>query len=461
MTDMMTSLFGNTIDTPDIVIYTDDFTDTDNTTILTHTSNSGFGWVAQSGFTPTAQAFVFNNAIVPSSTLNVYRANFVMPSADYEVESVFRVITNTGFAGLTARASATANTFYTFSYLNNQWLLRKSVAGTVTTIGTAFNQVLTAGQNVTVKLVVIGDMIQGWIDGILRSFAYDTSITEAGSFGLRMPQAVTTTTGIHVDSITAKEIQNRLLLPTDLNALYYIDHELGITSVSNAVSTWNDLTINARHVTQATGSARPLITSAGISFDGVNDTLFNALPFMFNNPTGIWAIIIMISDEGNTNRRRLFGEASTTTFARYCFSSKDQTPDNKLIAQEVVNDANQIQVVYGTNTSTIPHLENTFKIFEFIDNKTQMNNIVNCVADPNPINYTRTGTYTFDRFSLGALIGSTVLNQAPMVLKTYAVFNGDISDADKDKVRGALAHKHGLQAWLPNNHPYKNSPPII
>jgi hypothetical protein len=187
------------------VVFNDTFTNTNSTIITAHTSDSGYAWVAQTGFAPTINARINNNKLYPLSSLNVYRANFTMPSPNYEVEAVLNVLTNTGFMGINARASSIANTFYCLRYTTNQWALQKSVAGVITTLAT-FSQTLTAGQTLTIKLVCNGSTIQGYIDGELKLTATDTDITSAGSVGIRMPFAVTTTTGVHIDSIVARVI---------------------------------------------------------------------------------------------------------------------------------------------------------------------------------------------------------------------------------------------------------------
>lgn len=187
------------------LVFTDNFTDADNTTIIAHTSDSGYAWVAQNGFSPTNHARINNNKLYPLSSLNVYRANFLMPSPNYEVEAVLNVITNTGSIGINARASSVSNTFYNWRYSSNSWILAKSVAGVQTNLAT-FSQTLTVGQIVRAKIVCNGTSIQGYVDGVLRASVTDTDITLAGSVGLRSVTAVTTTTGVHMDSITARLI---------------------------------------------------------------------------------------------------------------------------------------------------------------------------------------------------------------------------------------------------------------
>lgn len=206
-TNTTPSNFSNvqTVSTLSATILTDTFTDVDDTDITSHTSDSGHSWVAQNGYSPTQQARVVSNRLMPRSSLNVYRANVTMPNANYEVEAVLSVLSNTGSVGVTARASATESTFYAWRYQSNVWVLLERVAGVDTTLQT-FSQTLTAGQTVTAKIVCNGTTIEGYVDGVLRATVTNSDITSAGSPGLRTPVAVTSTTGVHVDSVIARLI---------------------------------------------------------------------------------------------------------------------------------------------------------------------------------------------------------------------------------------------------------------
>jgi hypothetical protein len=188
------------------VILTDNFTDTDGVLITAHTSDTGQGYVRQAGVpAPADDAEIFNNKIFGRSPNGAYRANFVMPSPDYEVEAVVNVLSNTGILGVTARASSANRTYYVWQYRDggDGFSLRKFVNGTSTPLVT-FAQVLIAGQTVTLKIVCNGNVIKGFVNGVERASVVDNDITSAGSAGLSLVWGVTTTTGLHVDSLVAR-----------------------------------------------------------------------------------------------------------------------------------------------------------------------------------------------------------------------------------------------------------------
>jgi hypothetical protein len=77
----------------------------------------------------------------------------------------------------------------------------------------------------------------------------------------------------------------------------------GVTSVATAVSQWNDISGNAHHLTQATGSKQPLVLPAlingypAVRFDGVDDFMATA-NFTLNQPETIFIVYKQITLTG-------------------------------------------------------------------------------------------------------------------------------------------------------------------
>lgn len=219
------------------VVITDNFTDTDGVLITAHTSDTGQGYVRQAGVTaPVNDALIFSNRLYSRSVNGIYRANFVMPTPNYDVEAVIDVITRVGIVGVTARASNTQRTYYTWRHQDSgNWQLQKYINGTLTVLST-FSQILSAGQTVNFKIVCRGTTIEGWVDGVLRASVTDTDIMEAGSAGLNMGWAVTETTGFHLNSAVARIVVSTPtignLTPNykSITANWSIPHEVSVTS---------------------------------------------------------------------------------------------------------------------------------------------------------------------------------------------------------------------------------------
>lgn len=255
----------------------------------------------------------------------------------------------------------------------------------------------------------------------------------------------------------------RWLLPTDIGALFWIDTLSGVTDIGGFCSQIDDLTPNLRHVLQSTSTRRPAITVDGLSFDGVDDSLFNNSPFMFDTLSGVHVMAIM-SAPAPVGTKRFFTESDVTASAtsRHQLLCKGNTAGNYgKITQEGRGADNSLYLTYGTYTGTGIAFDNTFKLLEHIDTTTQIKTSINCVSEASPLSYVRS-VLTLNRFSIGSLqttAGQT--NPMQAVLKTLAVFPATISQTDLEKAQGSLCHRHGLASLLPAGHPYKINPPLV
>lgn len=218
------------------VVLTDNFTDTDGVLITAHTSDTGQGYVRQAGFVGIVNDAQISNNKLYAPQSSVYRANFIMPSPDCEVEADISVVTNVGFIGITARASNTQRTYYSWTYRDtSEWTLSKRVNSTNTNLVTHI-QAIGTGNTVTAKLVCRGSTIEGWINGVLRASIVDTDITNAGSAGLNMVWGVTPTTGFRIDNLIARIVVSKPtinnLTPSykSITANWTIPHEVSVTS---------------------------------------------------------------------------------------------------------------------------------------------------------------------------------------------------------------------------------------
>ena len=247
--------------------------------------------------------------------------------------------------------------------------------------------------------------------------------------------------------------------------LQWHDMYQGITDAgSGKVSAWNDaLGTSERNLEQGTDANRPTLTADGVVFNGATDFLFNTNPYLTNLSGGFHVICIMsVPVKNDSNAEDCFVEASTASVNQNNrFICKDNIiADYGKITQAMRNDDNTNILTYGGNTGAGIAFDNTFKIIEYIDTTTQISTAINCIAESSPITYSRSGVFTLNRYSMGAMVRSTTLNYASMTLKCKAVFPANISLSDREKAQGYLAHYYNLSSLLPSNHPYKNKPPL-
>ncbi len=191
---------------PSPVTFLDDtFTDTSETSILSHSPEVGGAWLLQTGYSPATNAKIdpANRLYAPLGNSCYYNAA-VPGSDDYYVEANLDCLSALASdnVGITGRASTSANTMYLarYSRLAGAFNLLKLVAGVATTLG-SFTQTFTSGSR-KIRLTMIGTTISVKLDDVEVISVTDSAIA-SGMAGVRYGTNQTTTTGIHINDITA------------------------------------------------------------------------------------------------------------------------------------------------------------------------------------------------------------------------------------------------------------------
>jgi hypothetical protein len=138
-----------------------------------------------------------------AATISVYhRADWAPASPDYAVVCDVVPLSDNDLseAGPVGRVLASANTMYMVRYnqISNIWQLFKFVNGTATQLGASIAQTLTVGQRYVAALVMAGTTIAMRVDGVTIVAVGDTAIPAAGLAGVRIQNAATSTTGLHL-----------------------------------------------------------------------------------------------------------------------------------------------------------------------------------------------------------------------------------------------------------------------
>jgi hypothetical protein len=191
----------------------DNFNDTNGTTLTSHTGATGATWTKHPSSGAGSIEIDANRAHQTVSTNSFYYASGIPGSADYDVQARLRQVSDTGVMGITGRMSTSANTMYRLFYTaggTDLWTLDKVVAGTGTTLAT-WSDTLANGDERTVRLQMQGSSIKGFIDGVERLTATDSAITAAGKAGVR-GNTGTSTTGSHLDWFQALNHSDQILL---------------------------------------------------------------------------------------------------------------------------------------------------------------------------------------------------------------------------------------------------------
>jgi hypothetical protein len=189
---------------------TDSYTETSNTTLISHTPELGGAPVRHGDTTTyndTAQVIGADDRVHGFGN-TAYYYDVAPPSADYYVQADFFIASvisvNTAIAG---RMDTSVNTMYV-ARINNgtSWELRKIVTGTQTTLGSpSTNQIPSVGNSATVRLVMTGSNISLMVNGVTEvGPVSDSAITAAGRAGVRFIGVQSSTTGYHLDNFSAR-----------------------------------------------------------------------------------------------------------------------------------------------------------------------------------------------------------------------------------------------------------------
>ncbi len=218
----------------------------------------------------------------------------------------------------------------------------------------------------------------------------------------------------------------------------------------SSVSSWSDSSGNGHDAAQATSSRQPTLQANElhgrkvVRFDGSNDIVSDGDIADLDVGTGdIWLACVFKStdDSGAQN----FFEKGATSFGLRCLSN------------------GVLQFTLGATTNTPLQSAGNWSRTEFVlatasRVSANANGFVNGSASTTT-NQTNTGSISnSDVFDIGArAVGAGTLTGD---IAEILVGGATLTDADRQKVEGYLAHKYGLNANLPSDHPYKQIPPI-
>ena len=251
-------------------------------------------------------------------------------------------------------------------------------------------------------------------------------------------------------------MESRLWTPAQITTVLWLDaaDDNTITLNGSTVSQWNDKSGNARNATQETEANQPTFTVNGLNnkpvltFDGSNDFMTYSGITINDNNTFVFSVYNRTSAGIHTfDVASNVGAVNTTPrgYGNWWFT------DNVLYS--ILRSGTG--AVHGTASTTT----GTF---------------INCCARNNTGTQAwRNGTALGTR-QASASSGNPTIQAIGQITTTaptnFFYHNGfiaeiifgrfDISDGDRQRVEGYLAHKWGLTSNLPAAHPYKNTAPL-
>ncbi|QTP86363.1 hypothetical protein SSRP02_p007 [Synechococcus phage S-SRP02] len=245
-----------------------------------------------------------------------------------------------------------------------------------------------------------------------------------------------------------------------------------VTTVSGAVSQWNDKSGNVRTFAQSNVSARPVLTSAGLN--GKNVITFGSGLFIGGATASDWgfmhgsqcSILGVAAPSSTANpgiNQQILGTRASGLNPGLQLSFRDASPQNEGFAHRVIRSDANSAVDYYTGDNTHP-AANAATIYTVLSD---------------PANVTASSRSQV-RFNGGSAFALSTESNAPTSSATapqFALRLGNdtasmtgywaelvvtsslLSVGIHQRIEGYLAHKWGLTANLPSNHPYKTVGP--
>jgi hypothetical protein len=230
-----------------------------------------------------------------------------------------------------------------------------------------------------------------------------------------------------------------------------------VTTVSGAVSQWNDKSGNARNAAQSISGSRPTYTSNALNglpvltLDGTDDYMVvphnNALNVQIASST---VIVVYKKSAGSRLMQKRIG-TGTDSYAWFYSDVSLLSVAGGFTTSYATNQNSWLIESSTWNGSTIKHWRNGSKL-----TPTNVTNgtIVNNEIDPSLTPAANTDDLWIGRRDYGFSSGIITGQIAAIILCSTA-----LSDVNRQKAEGYLAHKWGLGANLPSDHPYKTVGP--
>jgi hypothetical protein len=228
-----------------------------------------------------------------------------------------------------------------------------------------------------------------------------------------------------------------------------------ITTISGAVSQWNDKSGNGRNVGQAAAGARPTYVQSGlngrgtISFNGSSAYLERVGSYLSTN----WTCVVAGINNTVTGTPVFVAQSSTLNSQPRWQLDRDSTNARQLHR----NDAGTIIFPSQAGHTAASFLQVSTNDGSLIG--VSLNGATLTTAS------SITGSFSTNRLTIGGLYaGSTTVAPASRLNGQIAEFvyvANMLTASDREKLEGYIAHKWGLTVKLPSNHPYKAAAPTV
>jgi hypothetical protein len=213
-----------------------------------------------------------------------------------------------------------------------------------------------------------------------------------------------------------------------------------LTLDGTAVAQWSDRSGSGNHAVQATAGSRPTYNAAAVGIDTTTSTFLGFPQQLLGGTTAASIYLVGNQTAGGAG----WGRISVT-------DGNQHTPwTNGHLYSSFASNSRP-----GSPTALVHPYANVATLLGFEQTGTAMQ-------------YWQTGNSLGSTGATYAIPAAGATSQRLGAMYTGAYRHHEIvlvrrvlSEADRQRLEGYLAHKWGLQAQLPANHPYKAAPPTV
>ena len=264
--------------------------------------------------------------------------------------------------------------------------------------------------------------------------------------------------------------------PADITTALWLDaaDASTITTVSGAVSQWNDKSGNGRTFSQSTVAARPTLTAAGLNGRNVvtfGSTLFIGAAtasdwwFMHGSQNSIIGVAAPSSTVDPGANVQMIGTRVSGFTAGVQFLYADFSPNNNNFRHRNIRGSDAVSAIEASTGDNTHPAANTATLYSILSDPTNATAADKSIIRFNGGSFIATNTETASPTSSATApqFALRLGNEAASSFSGYwaeLVVTSDLTSTDtRQRIEGYLAHKWGLTASLPADHPYKVNPP--
>ena len=259
--------------------------------------------------------------------------------------------------------------------------------------------------------------------------------------------------------------------PAEIDTALWLDaaDASTITEIGGAVSQWDDKSGNGRNASQGDSALRPAYLPT--SFNGKptletngNDVLELGVTSLGRHVGGITAAIVglhPVTASFKINANELYISTLNVNNTRFAFTPNPSASTSNRYAVAARRLETDLYQTASTSTDSVANSGNPWiRVGQVVYSAGVANHWTNGTQDLTNGTMQTPGLTSNTDSLRGSIFGGIAELPGGSQLCEIVVIHSTMATADRQKLEGYLAHKWGLTANLPADHPYKTAVPV-